>query len=99
MLDSPDTRWQKGRDIRASRDDETLSATLLHLVERRDLQHAAVGTAPRRARGRRRVRQPLLPDEGRRARSEPRFRTALGHLQWLCRSLDDPAGVARLDAP
>jgi len=58
--------------------------------------HAAVDPPPWRARRRRRVRQPLLSDQGRQDRSHARLRAALGDLQRLCRGLDGRPGLARL---
>src|SRR5262245_51322999 len=82
-----------------SRADENVFSALLHLVERGDLRHAAVDLALRRARGRGRVWQPLLPHQGRQDRSDARLRAALGDLQRHRRSLDRAAVLAWLAAP
>src|SRR5947207_12096075 len=84
--------------VRPSNDSWDLLHALLHLVERSNAQHAAVDAPLRRACRRGRVRQPLLPHQGRRDRSLARVRAALGHLQRLRRGIDDRTGLARLAA-
>src|ERR1700730_12931805 len=79
--------------------DENVSPALLHLVEWGNPGHVAVDLAARRARRRRRVRQSLLPRQGRQDRSGARLRAALGDLQRRGRSLDRAALVAWLAAP
>src|SRR5262245_29462968 len=82
-----------------SRADENVFSALLHLVERGDLRHAGVDLALWRVRGRGRVRQSLLPHEGRQDRSNARLRAALGDLQRHRRSFDRAALLAWLAAP
>ena len=79
--------------------DEDLPAAPVHLVERPDLRHPILDLAVRRVRRHRRVRQSLLSHQGRPDRSDAGFRAALGDLQRHRGSLDDPADLARLDAP
>src|SRR5262249_60824443 len=74
--------------------DENVFSARLYLVERGDLRHAGVDLALRRVRGRGRVRQSLLPHEGRQDRSNARLRAALGDLQRDRRSLDRAAVLA-----
>src|SRR5215831_19135802 len=83
---------------RPTYDCEGIPGPLLYLVEWRDPQYAGVERAPWRVRGRRRIRQSLLPGEGRAHRSGAWLRAALGDLQARGGGLDDRAGVASLDA-
>src|SRR5512139_2397229 len=78
---------------------ETVLPQALYLVEQPDLRHPALDLAVRRAGRPGRTGQPLLPDPRREDRSDPRFRAALGDLQWLCRSEPRAAVLAWLDAP
>src|SRR5262249_40272506 len=94
-MNAPTRRKAQVQSLRA----EALSAALLHLVEWPDLRHAAVDLALRRARGRGRVRQPLLPHQGRQDRPVAALRAALGDLQRHRGSLDRAAILARLAAP
>src|SRR5438067_1448399 len=68
----------------------------------RDARHTNSDLAARRADGHRRLRQPLLPAEGRQAAAARRRtvqpRAALGHLQWRTGGLEGAAGMARLAA-
>src|SRR5262245_39335724 len=64
----------------------------LYLVEQADSGPALFYLAQWRIRRRGRVRQPLLSSTFGAAAVDRR--AALGRLQWLCRSIDDSAGVA-----
>src|SRR5690606_24837389 len=60
--------------------DEGFPAPASHLVERPDAQHPGLDLALWRACRHRRIRQPLLPDQGRQDRSGAWLRAALGDL-------------------
>src|SRR5437868_11866052 len=78
---------------------ETVSAEILHVVERDDLRDEPVDVAIRRTGRYRRAGQQILPHQGRQDRSDAGLRAPLGDLQRLCRSQHDPAGLAWLDPP
>src|SRR5208282_6027531 len=61
--------------------DEGFPAAFFHLVEQPDVRNPIMDEALRRVRRRGRIRQPLLPDEGRQNRSDARRRATLGDLQ------------------
>src|SRR3978361_1772450 len=79
--------------------DETVSAEILHMVERPDFWHAIVDMAFRRTGRRGRAGQSLLPHQGPQDRSGRRLRTTLGGLQRLCRGEKSAAVLARLATP
>src|SRR5262245_14945421 len=81
-----------------ARADEDVSCAFFHVVERSDVRYAAVDLALWRVRRRGRVREPLLPHQGRQDRSDAGTRAAMGDLQRPRRSLDRAAILARLAA-
>src|SRR5215471_17330734 len=83
--------------------DAIVRAARIKVWHGRDPRDKAADLAARRARRHRRLRQPLLPAEGRQAAAARRRtlqpRAALGHLQWRARGLEGAAGMACLAAP
>src|SRR5580658_4181445 len=83
-LDRVAARWHqaavKHARLRRASGDEKLPAAVFYLVERPDLRHSVVDEAPWRIRRRRRIRQSLLPHQGRQDRSDARPRAAVGDL-------------------
>src|ERR1700680_1678255 len=83
-LDRVAARWHqaavKHARLRRASGDENLPAAVFYLVERPDLRHPSVDEALWRVCRRRRIRQSLLPHQGRQDRSDARPRTALGDL-------------------
>jgi|SRR6516165_7792100 len=99
-LDFADRCWHERASV-VLRDTihEVVFSALIHLVERGHVRHAVVDLPLWRVRRRGRVRTSLLPDQGRKDRSESRFRATLGDLQRHSGGLDHPAILARLAAP
>src|SRR5687767_13358150 len=93
-------RWHQGScPFDSAVADETVLLEIVHLVEWPDVRHPVLDLALWRVRRRGRVRQPLLPHARRQDRSRTWVRAALGDLQRLRGSVDDPAVLARVDAP